>query len=207
MSEQGTGAAQVIVRMAAMVAGYATFILSILITVEVISRKFFGFSFQGVDEYGGYVLAIGVSLSLSYALAMRAHTRVDVLINPLGRRLRAFFNVLAAAMMAALACFLCWQSVATLRETLEFDSRASTPLETPLWIPQLIWVAGFVLFAVVALSYLVRGLRLASGGEIDSLNRLLGPKTTDEELNEALEDSQMAPLPNRGLETHMEAKP
>src|SRR5690606_21810685 len=144
---------------------------------------------------------------LSYALAMRAHTRVDVLINPLGRCVRAFFNVLAAAMMAALACFLCWQSVATLRETLEFDSRASTPLETPLWIPQLIWVVGFALFAVVALSYLVRGLRLASGGEIDSLNRLLGPKTTDEELNEALEDSQMAPLPNRGLETHMEAKP
>lgn len=207
MSEQGTGAAQVIVKMAAMVAGYATFILSILITIEVIGRKFFGFSFQGVDEYGGYVLAIGVSLSLSYALAMRAHTRVDVLINPLGRRVRAFFNVLAAAMMAALACFLCWQSVATLRETLEFDSRASTPLETPLWIPQLIWVVGFALFAVVALSYLVRGLRLASGGEIDSLNRLLGPKTTDEELNEALEDSQMAPLPNRGLETHMEAKP
>ncbi len=207
MSEQGTGAAQVIVKMAAMVAGYATFILSILITIEVIGRKFFGFSFQGVDEYGGYVLAIGVSLSLSYALAMRAHTRVDVLINPLGRRVRAFFNVLAAAMMAGLACFLCWQSVATLRETLEFDSRASTPLETPLWIPQLIWVVGFALFAVVALSYLVRGLRLASGGEIDSLNRLLGPKTTDEELNEALEDSQMAPLPNRGLETHMEAKP
>ncbi|WP_341667547.1 TRAP transporter small permease subunit [Alcaligenes sp. SDU_A2] len=207
MSEHGNSAAQLVVRMAAMVAGYATFILSILITVEVICRKFFGFSFQGVDEYGGYVLAIGVSLSLSYALVMRAHTRVDVLINPLGRRLRAGFNVLAAAMMAALACFLCWQSVATLRETLEFDSRASTPLETPLWIPQLIWVAGFALFAVVALSYLIRGLRLAAGGQVDALNGLLGPKTTDEELNEALEDSQMTRLSGPVPDAHMEVKP
>ncbi|MCQ9617903.1 TRAP transporter small permease [Paenalcaligenes niemegkensis] len=201
MSEQGPRVPNIIIRAGALVTGYVTFLLSVMITIEVIGRKFFNFSFQGVDEVGGYVLAIGVSFSLAYALIMRAHTRVDVLVNLLPKSARALLNLFAALLIAALACFLCWQSIDTLRETLEFDSHASTPLETPLWIPQIIWAAGFVLFSIVAVWQAVRGLQLLTVGNIAQLNKELGPRTTDDELNEALEEIQ-----NQQIEPGQELK-
>lgn len=202
MSEQRHPVSYLIIRAGALVAGYAAFLLSIMITIEVIGRKFFNFSFQGVDEIGGYVLAIGVSFSLAYALIMRAHTRVDVLVNLLPQNARAVLNLFAALLIASLACFLCWQSIDTLRETIEFDSHASTPLETPLWIPQGIWTIGFILFALVAVWQAILGLKLLFSAKITQLNKELGPRTTEDELNEALEDIQhqnIEPIQKREL--------
>ena len=43
-------------------AGMAFVALALITTVEVIGRKFFNFSLQGVDEMGGYVYAIGSAI-------------------------------------------------------------------------------------------------------------------------------------------------
>ena len=50
-----------------------------LVTVETIVRKLFNVSLQGVDELGGYALAIGSTISFSLAVLGRNHIRVDVL--------------------------------------------------------------------------------------------------------------------------------
>ena len=49
-----------------------------LVTVETIVRKLFNVSLQGVDELGGYALAIGSTISFSLAVLGRNHIRVDV---------------------------------------------------------------------------------------------------------------------------------
>ena len=59
-------------------------------------------------------------------------------------------NVLAIAMMAVFAVFMAWRAGAAFFETLEYRSIANSPLATPLWIPQSLWLAGLVLFAVAA---------------------------------------------------------
>lgn len=173
---------------AAIAAGYAALGLSGLITFEVIARKFFAFSLQGVDELGGYVLAIGVAFSFAYALIHRAHTRVDVLLTALPAALRAPLNALATMLLAAFASFMLWRGVETLLETLEFGSRASTPLRTPLWMPQSLWVAGLAVFAGLALLLAGRALLLLLRGRGDTLNREFGPRSTDDELDEARQD-------------------
>lgn len=188
MSKNNIDLPNLIIRAGALIAGYATLILSLMITIEVLGRKFFNFSFKGVDEIGGYVLAIGVSFSLAYSFVMRAHTRVDILLARLNPKASALLNVVAGLMIAALAVFLCWQGFASLQESIEFDSHASTPLQTPLWLPQGIWVAGLGLFALTALVYAIRGVYLLLIGNDKAVNTLLGPRTTDDELNEALED-------------------
>src|SRR5690606_26402174 len=157
-STQGQQLSHRLVAIASLIAGYAFLFLSIMISVEVITRKFFGFSFQGVDEVGGYALAIGCAFSFGYALLLRGHTRVDILLVNLHPAVRALLNVVAALSMAAFAVFMAWQGWVALDETLEFDSRASTPLQTPLWIPQTLWVAGMVVFALIALLIGWRGL-------------------------------------------------
>lgn len=173
---------------AAIAAGYAAMGLSFLITFEVIARKFFSFSLQGVDELGGYVLALGVAFSFAYALLHRAHTRVDVLLALLPAPLRAPLNVLAALMLAAFAAFMLWRGVETLLETLEFDSHASTPLQTPLWIPQGLWVLGLGVFAILAALLAMRAVTLLFSGRVERLNREFGPRSTDDELDEARHD-------------------
>lgn len=169
---------------AAIAAGYAALGLSGLIAFEVVARKFFAFSLQGVDEIGGYVLAIGVSFSFAYSLVHRAHTRVDVLVALLPAGLRAPLNALAMLLLAAFAAFMLWRGIETLHETLEFGSRASTPLQTPLWIPQTLWVAGLAVFAGLAMLLALRALTLLLRGRGAALNREFDPRSTDDELDE-----------------------
>ncbi|CAM3431506.1 TRAP transporter small permease subunit [Halomonas lysinitropha] len=173
---------------AAISAGYASLGLSLLITFEVVARKLFNFSLQGVDEIGGYVLAIGVSFSFAYALLHRAHTRVDVLLTHLPRWLQAPLNTLAILMLAAFSVFMLWRAVETLKETLEFGSLASTPLQTPLWIPQGLWVIGLGVFTVLTVLLAGRALKLLATGQLAMLDREYGPRSADDELDEARKD-------------------
>ncbi|ALM53564.1 TRAP transporter small permease subunit [Halomonas huangheensis] len=173
---------------AAVAAGYAVLVLSLLITFEVIARKLFSFSLQGVDEIGGYVLAIGVSFSFAYALLHRAHTRVDVLLARLPGKAQAPLNALAMLMLAGFSLFMLWRAVETLIETLEFGSLASTPLQTPLWLPQSLWVLGLGVFAVLTSLLALHALRQLFSGRFLALNSDYGPRNTQDELDEARHD-------------------
>jgi hypothetical protein len=51
-----------------------------------------------------------------------------------------------------------------------------------MWIPQSIWLAGFVLFALVACWASVHALRLLVRGEHARINDDFGPQTLDEEI-------------------------
>ena len=140
--------------------GYALVGLSFFIVIEIIGRKLFNYSFQGVDELGGYILAVVAAVGFGYALLERAHTRIDVLLVQLPTGPRAVLNVAAALAIAAFASFMAWRAVDVLNETIEFQSLASTPWQTPLWIPQSLWVAGLIGFAIVAVVLLGRSVIL-----------------------------------------------
>ena len=43
----------------------------------IIARKLFSYSLQGVDEIGGYVVAITGTFGFAYALINRTHTRIE----------------------------------------------------------------------------------------------------------------------------------
>ena len=66
--------------------------------------------------------------------------------------------VAAHVALAGTVVFFAYRAVLTLQETLLFDSVANTPLQTPLWIPQGLWVAGLVLFGLSAVLQAARGL-------------------------------------------------
>ncbi|UYG07007.1 TRAP transporter small permease subunit [Halomonas sp. M4R1S46] len=173
---------------AAVAAGYGALGLSLLITFEVIARKLFNFSLQGVDEIGGYVLAIGVSFSFAYALLHRAHTRVDVLMSRLPGPVQAPLNAAAMLLLAGFSLFMLWRAVETLHETLEFGSLASTPLQTPLWIPQSLWVLGLGVFAVLTSLLALHATGQLVTGRFRALNRDYGPRSARDELDEARHD-------------------
>jgi TRAP-type mannitol/chloroaromatic compound transport system permease small subunit len=167
---------------AALACGWWLIGLSIATCVEMLGRKLLGFSLQGVDEIGSYTYAVVGSVGFAHTLITRSHTRVDFLISRFGPRTRAVLNLAAMLTLAALAVLCLWRGYAVLAESIDLKATASTPLATPMWLPQSIWLGGYVLFAVVALWASWGALRLFLRGDADGFNAQYGPQTLEEEI-------------------------
>ena len=176
---------------AAILSGIAVVLLALLIGFDVIARHFFGVSVQGTDELGGYTLALIGSLGLTYALTTRSHTRIDIALPLLPARGRAWAHALAYATLAAFAIFITRHAGSAFLESWEFDSTANTPLQTPMWVPQGLWVVGTALFAATTVLYALDALRLAFS-DPTTANQRYGPKTTTEELESFVKERQLA---------------
>ena len=173
---------------AAWLFGLAFTALGLAVTVETVMRKLFNHSLQGVDELGGYILAVGGALAFCVALTGRGHIRIDILHERLPRWLRITLNVVAVLCLALTALALLWMAWISLGDTLAFNSTAQTPWATPLKIPQSIWVVSLALFAVLACIAAISVCWLAVSGRGERLDRQFGPRSTGEELEEELAD-------------------
>ena len=190
---------------ATLACGWVVFAYALMLTFEILGRKFFNTSFKGIDELGGFVLAISAAIGASYAVAQRSHTRVDVFLALFPRWLQRVLNTVAALTFASFAVFAAWRGISVLMETIEFKSSA-TNLEQPLWIPQLGWVIGLVLLATISAIGAVHALYLLFTGRPE-LNAWYGPVSAQEELEAELEELKKrgtsaasmgtAPLPTR----------
>ncbi|MEX2631954.1 MAG: TRAP transporter small permease [Tistlia sp.] len=151
-----------------------------LILVEIALRRTFGGVLGGTDEISGYVMAGIATWGLSWALAERAHVRIDLLqrrLAPAGRATLDALALLGVAAVAALVTLHAWSVLAT---SLARGSLANTPLETPLWIPQAIWLGGWAWFAVTA--WLLAGCLLVAllGGRFALAEEIGGAQQQEE---------------------------
>jgi TRAP-type C4-dicarboxylate transport system permease small subunit len=162
--------------------------LSVFVSIETIARKAFNFSFQGADELGGYVLAVGSSLAFFVALVDRAHIRIDVLHVRFPQKLQATMDWLSIVSIAGLGLFMIYVGRIVIVDTLSYGSTAATPWATPLIYPQSAWYAALCLFALMALYLAGRATWLFVSGRRDQLLSEFHPKGTIEELEEELSD-------------------
>lgn len=138
----------------------AVLALTVAFILVDISLRQLGNSLGGSDEISGYVMAVTASWGLSYTLLERAHVRIDLLRLRMASTGRACLDMLSIAALAITVTVVAFQAWPVLGKSLQSDAHANTPLATPLWIPQTIWFAGWVWFAVTALTMLVCGIGL-----------------------------------------------
>lgn len=162
--------------------GWWLIALSVATCVEMVGRKLFGFSLQGVDELGGYTYAIVGAVGFSAALLTRGHTRVDYMVAKLPARMRAGLNSLATLSLAAFAVFAAYRAGFVVAESVSLHATSQSPLATPLWIPQGAWLAAFVIFAFAAVAAAVDVVLLAGRAQWAEINRRHGPQTMEEEV-------------------------
>jgi TRAP-type C4-dicarboxylate transport system permease small subunit len=162
--------------------GWWLLALSVATCVEILGRKFFGFSLQGVDEIGSYTFAIVTGFGFSYALICAGHTRVDFLLGRFPPRVRAALNAAAMLTLAAMALFAAWRAGHVLADSRDLVSTAPTPLATPLWWPQSIWFAAYALFARTAAYAAAHACLLLVKRQWRTLNARYGPQTLEEEI-------------------------
>ena len=175
-----------------MACGWVVMAYAVALTLEILGRKLFNTSFKGIDELGGFVLAISAAIGASYAMAQRSHTRVDVFLVHFSRPIQRLLNTFAMASFAFFSSFAAWRAIAVLLDTVEYGSSA-TNLEQPLWIPQAGWVIGLVLLAIISLVYAIHALYLLVQKRPE-LNNWYGPLSAQEEL-----DDELAELHARGV--------
>ena len=156
--------------------------LSVVTCIEMLGRKVFGFSLQGVDEIGSYTFAAVGAFGFSYALITRGHTRVDFLLSRFSNTQRGILNLTAMITLAAMGLFFVYRAFHVVAESLDLGSTAATPLATPLWIPQSIWLLAYIVFAITSLIAAGYAVALLARGAWTDLNRRYGPQTLEEEI-------------------------
>lgn len=145
-----------IARAAVIIGGAAILISGFMIAADVIMRRVLGLSTWGADEFSYYALAIASSWAFAHAMLVKAHIRVDMLTMRASWPLRSASNVVALAGMGFLALMACGAILEEVERAWSRGATSITRLATPLWIPQGLWLAGFVFFALTIFLLLLR---------------------------------------------------
>lgn len=189
---------EIVNRVGVWVGGTLLFLTSGMIAVEVILRKVFAISMGGADELSSYVLAISCSWAFGFALLRKAHIRIDILYTRFPEKVRCALDVLALltflTYLAPLVYFAFW----VVRTSVVRQSAANTPLQTPLWIPQGLWLAGLTVFLLTIVVLLVGTVLRLARKDVAGAQQLSGPCTLDEEIEE--ESGIHLPEPSAGGE-------
>jgi TRAP-type C4-dicarboxylate transport system permease small subunit len=165
----------------AMAVGALLLLCVVMILAEVALRRFGLGALGGTDEMSGYAMAGATSWGMAYALTALAHVRIDLLRGRVGQPGRALLDLLALGTLTAVALTVAWNGWGVLARSLANSSRANTPLETPLWLPQALWWSGWVWFALAAAILLGAALLLLLRGETDAVDAAIGARDEREE--------------------------
>ena len=164
---------------AAILIGIALLATALFILIEIAYRQTGG-TLGGTDEISGYAMAGVTSWGMAYALTSLAHVRIDLArlqLMPIGRALLDLFSMLA---MTAVAIVIAVQTWPVLSKTLANEARANTPLETPLWIPQVIWWSGWIWFAVATSVLSICAIALLLRRDLGQLDEAIGMGSAQE---------------------------
>lgn len=157
---------------------------SVMVTLEVFLRKLFNISLGGADEISGYAFGVATTLGLAYAMFERAHIRVDALYVFFPKVLKRVADLIGLALLLGFAAIITYTAWGLVSDTLANGSRSITPMRTPLAIPQIPWLIGwlyFLLCGVLLLIASVLNLVAGRGAEVDSA---IGMKTLAEQIDD-----------------------
>ena len=185
-ARSGLAAITAIAKASTWVGGFALLGCALLIGIDLILRKTLGISMGGADEIAGYVLAITSAWAFPVTLLKRSHIRVDILYARLGLKPRVVLDLFALACMAVLVGALAFHAWNVLWDSIEYRSVSNTPLQVPQWIPQAIWFAGYVFFALTLLSLTLVSLGHLLRGRWGAVSALIGINTVEQEIEEEL---------------------
>ncbi len=113
------------VRWMQILCGWALIAICFATLYDIVARRLFNHSVQGVNEVGAYLLAIVSAFGFASALLQKAHTRVDFLFPYMPKLMVSVLNLLAMVTLALLAAVSAWYGYTVLDESLLFDSRAA----------------------------------------------------------------------------------
>ena len=170
--------------------GALILLAAVLIGIDVVLRKFFSTSIGGADELAGYALAIGTAWGLGAALVDRAHIRIDSLYALFPLRWRLALDVAGIGLLIAFFALVAWHGLGVVEQSWSSGSRSQSALETPIVVPQLVWLVGLVGFVAAGVLLLGQALAVGLRGEAGAMSRMISTRSAEEEVEDELRDLQ-----------------
>ncbi len=167
------------------IGGGGLLLAAIMVTVDVISRKFLSFTIGGADEYTGYVFAAATTWAYPYVALHRANVRIDALYNFLPMAVRAVLDIVGLVLLLIFISVLVRQSWGVFITSWNQSSVAITPLATPLWIPQAFWLAGLIFFTVTLAFLIIHATTALLKGDAAGVQAIAGTMSVQDEIRDS----------------------
>jgi TRAP-type C4-dicarboxylate transport system permease small subunit len=171
-------------RIGAAAGGLSIIGISIMITIDIFLRKFAGTTLGGANEIAGLVFAVAVALSYPFVLLDRAHVRIDVVYSRLRPMLRACLDIFGLGAVLGFVAMLTSSVFGLFLKSWVSGSRSVGVVQVPLWIPQSVWVLGFVLFTITAAFLLFAAIAALLRKDFPLVGRIVGVPSIEETIEE-----------------------
>lgn len=171
-------------RLAVWAGGGLTVASVLLISFDVLARKFLGFTTGGADELSSYAFAISTSWALAFATLQRANVRVDVVYQYMPVRIAAVLDWISMVALSVFMVYLTYYAFEVVQTSWAQESAANTPLATPLWIPQGLWALGLAWMCVTVALMLARASAALVTGDVELVKSICGVRSAQEEADE-----------------------
>lgn len=155
-------------------------LVCLMVGGDVLARRLLGVTLGGADELSGYAFAISTTWALSYTLLHRGHIRIDVIYARLSQMTRAVLDLVSLLSLGALGLVIAYYGYSVLERSLVLGSKSNTPLATPLWIPQLLWWAGLLVFLWTLALLIVATLAALASRDYRAVEHLAGIPRQDD---------------------------
>jgi TRAP-type C4-dicarboxylate transport system permease small subunit len=125
-----------------------------LMLAQAIGREF-GLLIRGADDVTSWLCAASAFLALGHTFRHGELVRVGLLIDRLAPQRRRVAEIVALTITALFVGYMAWAVCKFVYESWKFDEIAQGLLRVPIWIPQLSFAIGVVIFLVAVLDELV----------------------------------------------------
>ena len=147
---------------AALLAGFATLAIVVLISYDVTMRYFFNDPQVFVDEVASFLEVLVIFGGAAYTFRTGGHVRVDLVTSHLRPAARARLRLGTLALGVVFLAIVLWVTTQSALTAYRYG-RVSAVMLYPLWLPMAVIPAGLALMALAMLGALVRQLRAMLG--------------------------------------------
>ena len=136
----------------------------VLITLQVISRRFMAAPMVVADELSGYLLVITTFSALGYALLHGDHIQVTLVTDSLSARVRGWLRVAWCVAGLPFVALLVWRTTDLALDSFRTGSFSVSATNFVLWPFQAFIPLGFAVLFVQMAAQLLEALQLAWRG-------------------------------------------
>jgi len=127
------------------VSGGSIALAMILVVTGVIGREIFNISMPFAIEFSEYLIPVACYWGAAYTLSVDGHVNADVVVNRLSERTREWLLFIGYLLGMPYLFSITFQLLKVVLVSFRDGYVSMYPLQTPLWIPQLlVWIGLFM---------------------------------------------------------------
>jgi TRAP-type C4-dicarboxylate transport system permease small subunit len=153
---------------AALLAGFATLAIVLLVSYDVTMRYFFARPQLFVDEVASFLLVLVVFGGAAYTFRAGGHVRVDLLTTHARPAARAWLRLFSLLLGVVFLLVVIWVTSQSALTAFRYG-RVSAVMLYPLWVSMFVIPAGLALMALAMLATLARQVSVLLGPRRDEV--------------------------------------